>query len=99
MNLEIEFVAITCCHEGCGIVWAVPVDYKKERKKDHDLFYCPNGHGQHYTRRSKEEELRENLQWCRTSRDSWREEAETLERSRRSLKGHLTRMKNKEQAA
>lgn len=92
--LDVEFVIETCCHEKCGITWAVPSDFHGERRYDHKLFYCPNGHPQHYPQQSKEEILKRELVCCRSSRDNWRNTAQATERSRRTLKGHVTRLKN-----
>lgn len=92
--LDVEFVIEVCCNEECGMTWAVPTEFHKSRRNDHRDFYCPNGHGQHYPQKSKEEILRENLSCCRIDRNEWRNEAKALERSRRSLKGHVTRLKN-----
>ena len=94
INLDVEFVVITCCREGCGIVWAIPAHYKAERKNDHELFYCPNGHGQHYPQQSREEKLAGELKWCRRRRDNLSDEVTTLKHSRRSYMGHVTRLKN-----
>lgn len=39
----------------CGIMFAFPVGFDEERRKDHKGFYCPNGHSQHYTAESDAE--------------------------------------------
>jgi hypothetical protein len=36
-----------CCN--CGIIFDLPDHICNQRKIDGKLFYCPNGHGQHYT--------------------------------------------------
>ena len=36
------------CSE-CGVVYFVPSDMQARALKDGRTFYCPNGHGQHYT--------------------------------------------------
>jgi DNA-binding XRE family transcriptional regulator len=48
-----------CCK--CGIAFAMPVDYQKRLRNDHSTFYCPAGHGQHYTGKSEEQKLRDQL--------------------------------------
>ena len=61
MNIDIILTleAETCC--SCGITFAIPHDYQYRRKNDHESFYCPSGHMQHYFRKSQEELLRERL--------------------------------------
>jgi len=36
----------TCCN--CGIEFAMPERFHDMRRADHELFYCPFGHPQHY---------------------------------------------------
>jgi len=50
----------TCSN--CGIVFAMPVDYQRRRRKDHKSFYCPAGHGQHYTGATEEQKLKRELE-------------------------------------
>lgn len=56
----IEFVTETCCN--CGMPFAMTADFRK-RKLDNkgSSFYCPAGHGQHYTGKTEEQKLREEL--------------------------------------
>lgn len=43
----VTLVTETCC--SCGTIFAISENLKSSRKKDKGLFYCPNGHSQHYT--------------------------------------------------
>jgi hypothetical protein len=43
----VNTVEETCCK--CGTVFAMDEELQALRKRDGDSFYCPNGHGQHYT--------------------------------------------------
>jgi protein-arginine kinase activator protein McsA len=54
-TIALELVVETCIN--CDVVYAVDKDYQARRRKDHRLFYCPNGHGQHYTAENKEDRL------------------------------------------
>jgi DNA-binding XRE family transcriptional regulator len=56
----IEFVTELCCN--CGMAFAMTSDFKLRRRNDHQSFYCPAGHGQHYTGKSEEQKLREQLE-------------------------------------
>lgn len=49
-----------CCN--CGMVFAMPADVARRRREDHKTFYCPAGHGQHYTGKTAEQKLREKLE-------------------------------------
>lgn len=48
-----------CCN--CGIAFAMPKDFQLQRRNDKGRFFCPNGHGQSYTR-STEQILRQQLE-------------------------------------
>jgi len=43
-------VTETCC--GCGVVFGMSPAHHARRKYDCDTYYCPNGHGQHFTKPS-----------------------------------------------
>lgn len=47
-NKTITLETIICCE--CGIPFAVPDDYRQSLMQTKDSFYCPNGHGQHYSK-------------------------------------------------
>lgn len=40
----------TCC--ACGMLFAMPGEIQRLRRRDHDWFYCPAGHSQHYAAES-----------------------------------------------
>lgn len=56
---EVWFEIEECCN--CGMPFAVTTDFKNRRLKDHKSFYCPMGHGQHYTGETEEQNLRRQL--------------------------------------
>lgn len=73
-----------CCN--CGVAFAITRELYELRRADHDTFYCPNGHGQHYTgetpdqRRAREAEAKAKsaqaaLEWAQRERDWARTEA------------------------
>lgn len=47
-----------CCN--CGIWFAMPSAVQRKFKSQGGSFYCPNGHGQHYTK-TEVSKLREQL--------------------------------------
>lgn len=89
-----------CC--SCHMTFAMPVDFQRQRRRDHKIFTCPNGHQQHYTGPSDEEKLRAQIASlegdvtaARADRNRARLLAEHAERSARAYKGHLTRIKTR----
>lgn len=102
-TFEIE----TCC--SCGVQFGMPTDLKHRRVNDHASFFCPNGHGQHYTgptdaqkAKAEAEALRSQLagaqQTAKYLRDENRRERERVEAARRSASAHKgahTRTKNR----
>lgn len=96
--LSSEFRVSVCTK--CGTVYAVLQNFIDERQDDHNTFYCPNGHGQHFPQMSDEEKLKEQLKHCQMDRDFWLEghdaaveKQKALKRSRGSLRGVITKMK------
>jgi hypothetical protein len=98
--LQVTLRTQTCCYSDCGIVFAVPLPWDDQRRRDHKWFYCPNGHKQQYTSKSVEEKAREEAESAKRNAEYWenRMRAEVAshlktERSRRATAGHLHRMK------
>lgn len=48
-----------CCN--CGIPFQMTQDLFERLKKCHNTFYCPVGHGQHYTGETDEERLKRRV--------------------------------------
>ena len=71
----------------CGIVFGMPTDFQRTRERDKSAFYCPNGHGQVYTR-TTEQDLEDQLE---RTRDALAAARGTLA----ATKGHLTRTKKR----
>lgn len=97
VNITEQFVLITCYKPDCGISWAMPKIWDRDRRDDHKTFYCPNGHEQGYIAKSDAEKLRgEILDLSNKLKDCswWREH---LERSRRSYKAQVTKLKKRDQ--
>lgn len=59
----ISFSTETCCN--CGIPFAMESDFQRRRRNDHETFWCPAGHAQHYTGKSEEQRLHEQLEATR----------------------------------
>ncbi len=99
---EIVMVRETCC--SCGIVFGMEKNYRDELKDTGNSFYCPNGHGQHYTESTEKklEEAKKALKSARESEEWWKgraeshaKEAESVKRMLRSTRGQLTKTKKR----
>lgn len=102
----VTFEREDCCN--CGVTFFVPADLRAQRKLDAALFYCPNGHGQHYSK-SEADKLRarvtelESLAQAETKRKQWaeqeaknqRERAEAAERRLSAQFGENTKLRKR----
>jgi len=91
------YVTETCCN--CGVVFAMTRGFYDMKRKDGSWFYCPNGHRQWYTdsldKEKKIRDLERRLNRERANHDQTRAELDYTERSRRSARGHVTRLKKR----
>lgn len=95
-----KLIGVTCCN--CGILFGMNEDYRNDRLRDHVSWHCPNGHSQHYSGKSTEEKLREDLAAeqvraarARTDADYQCQQKEAARRSLVALRGHATRLKRR----
>lgn len=79
----------------CGIEFAAPSSYVKNRREDHKSFFCPNGHSLSYKGKSEVDRLREllaskerDIEWQRSCR-------ERAEKYASAMKGQVTKIKNR----
>lgn len=80
----------------CGTVIAMVDDMYDRRLKSGQNFYCPNGHVQHFVvGQTEEAKLRHRLASAEARASSWRDQAEAAERSKRAVRGHLTRIRRR----
>lgn len=93
-----------CC--SCGVTFGMPADLYDARRNDHGYFYCPNGHGQHFTGKSEAEKLREELlrrqayfdqreAQLRDQRDNAKSQRDHAERQKAAARGQVTKIKNR----
>jgi hypothetical protein len=80
----------TCC--SCGVEFASPLLAK--RREDGKLFYCPNGHQQHFTD-TTELRLQRELENTKRDLDWQRSQRETAEKRLIAQRGQTTKAKNK----
>lgn len=61
-----------CCVKGCGHTIHLHHDLKERLRRTHETFYCPAGHGQHFSGKTSEEKKVYQLeQRVRRFRDLW----------------------------
>lgn len=92
---------LDCCHDRCGVTFAITKDFETRRRDDHAWFYCPNGHKQHYSGDNEEERLRKELAAANRRNNSLKSDLEweqmrsaNWKRSAAAHKGHATRIRN-----
>ena len=92
-------VELTCCN--CFTHFAMDNDLYRRRNEQGGTFYCPNGHGQHFTENQVEKLKKQNaslskrVDWAEDSARRARDEAEQVKRERTAIKGHLTRTRKR----
>lgn len=78
----------------CGLVFAVPEGWNRQRREDKVTFWCPNGHGQCY-RKSDADILREQLGLEQASVKFWRDQTTQAERRIAAQKGQATKLRKR----
>ena len=87
------YVVETCYK--CGIHFGLPEDFYKEVQDDTGkTFYCPNGHGQHYTE-DKVAQLERELDLERAEHGIAEGLLQHANRSRAALRGQVTKIKRR----
>lgn len=89
-----------CCE--CGVVFGLNDAHQAQLRKNHQTFYCPNGHTQHYVAKTEAEKLKDQLaatqrdaDWQRQRRQDEARGRERAERQARALKGVITKTKRR----
>lgn len=92
-NFNLEFITEECCN--CGVPFAMTSEMQRRlRNTPGTAFYCPAGHGQHYTAKTEAQKLKEQLadESKRLQAALSRENQERAERQKAERK--LKRVKN-----
>jgi hypothetical protein len=95
MTLAVE----ECC--SCGIRFAMPQDFMRQRRVDKAGFYCPNGHSQRYTvgevERLRDELTREKQRTEQAQAEARHQRERIEQRDRRisAMKGVATKMRKR----
>jgi hypothetical protein len=100
LQIGVELELVTCSE--CGVSFGLPTTWLTGRRSDHKTWYCPNGHTRYFPGKTKEEELRDELERVRKIAEMERKTAAQLhadkQRLRRQVsaqKGVATRLRNK----
>lgn len=93
---EVSLVVETCPTCGCWHAFSKSL-YEKMQQDSSKAVYCPNGHSWHYILSVKEqlEEARNRARRAEARNTHLQDQYDASERSRTSLKGVITRTKNR----
>lgn len=80
---SLVFEVEKCCK--CGMPFAMTQDYQQRRRQDRAAFYCPSGHGQHYTGPTEAQKLKVELARQTQMLDAAQSRALTAEAERASV--------------
>lgn len=92
-SIYVNLTAMTC--GGCGIAFAMPDKYYRELVSENGSFYCPRGCSRKFIGKTKEEELKEQLEVERQQKIHWQREAKTARGSAAAFKGQITKTKKR----
>ena len=99
-QLLTQLVSVECYR--CGVTFGLTANYSKNRRDDHQSFYCPNGHSQAYLGKSDAEKERERAellerQLATKNRQiaNLDEDVRSARASLRATKGQLTKSKKR----
>ena len=100
LNFSLGMKKIECCN--CHMAFGMTEEFYRERLRLRDSFYCPAGHAQHFTGKTEEEKLREQLAskeralaWEISQRRSAEAESTFRYRQLTATKGVVTKTKKK----
>ena len=85
--------AIECAN--CGTPFAMGSELETNRRRDHDSFYCPNGHRLSFRAESDIERANRLLKWERDRAAALMAERDGAQASLRTTKGHVTRLRKR----
>lgn len=78
----------------CGIVYAAPQEWWREKERTAGSFTCPNGCRRKFAE-SEADRLRRRLDSTRSQLTHERDQREATERSLAAYKGHLTKLRKR----
>ena len=91
---ELTTYATLDCYQ-CGVAFALTDSMYKERLRDRESFWCPNGHRQNFIGESAEKRLRRQRDLAREEAEAYKESRDYARRQAASRKGQVTRIKRR----
>ena len=79
----------------CGTPFAMAADLKTNLRRNHESFYCPNGHALAFKGESDIEKANRLLAWERDRAAALMAERDGAQASLRTTKGHVTRLRKR----
>lgn len=79
----------------CGVQFAMTTTFYRQRMRDKNTWYCPNGCLRAFTGESEEEKLRRQLDSVVEGKRALRYRLDHANRSRAALKGQVTKIKRR----
>lgn len=89
----IEFVTEHCYK--CHVPFAMTRQFQRQRLHDRETFYCPAGHGQHYTGPTEESKLRLEVERKQSMLEAERARAAKVQQERDEIQRAHTRMRTR----
>lgn len=79
----------------CGVLFAMPQDFKKTRCQDQRSFYCPNGHSQAYCGETDAQKYKRYYEAEQRANATQREYRVAAERAQQKAEASLKRLKKR----
>lgn len=90
---------------GCGMPFGITTRFQKDRRNDHQTFYCPSGHPNVYRGKTDADKLRDELetmknrlQWATDRAQGEERRHEATKRQLAARKGQVTKLKKRASA-
>ncbi len=93
IQTHLAFETVECPR--CSAIFAVTTLFEHERRRLHDLFYCPSGHSMSFKSQSTEDALRAQLVREQNRVRFERDQREATERSLAATRGVLTKTRKR----
>lgn len=84
---------LTCCN--CGLTFGVTEGYERVRRNDHQNFWCPNGHAQHFSDETEADRYARMYRESTAANSLLRVDLESLKRSAAKAKKELKSLKKR----
>lgn len=89
------FTVIYCGHEGCGVPFALNDEFIRQRREDHETWYCPNGHPRYYPRENETEKAKAAVRRLERQLANRDEDLRAAKVAHAVTKGKLTKTRNR----